>query len=151
MRLGIVSHPSYIHKDNVSELAGFDFAFVSVDDGLSRGLICDYLQGSSIPFIDVGMGLEKEEGGLNLLGLCRVTMGTPVKTDHLSKRLPTKDDRAEALYRSNIQVSDMNAMNAILAVMRWKQFCGFYVDYENSHHMSFSVAMQSIVREDKPQ
>jgi molybdopterin/thiamine biosynthesis adenylyltransferase len=146
MRSGIVCHPYHLDGGNVVELAGFDFVFVSVDDGLSRELICRYLQDAGIPFIDVGMGLEKAEGMTSLLGLCRVTVGTPAKQDHLATCLPVADDRAEALYRSNIQVADMNAMNAILAVIRWKQFCGFYVDLEQAHHLSFSVALQSIAR-----
>jgi molybdopterin/thiamine biosynthesis adenylyltransferase len=146
MRSGIVCHPYHLDGGNVVELAGFDFVFVSVDDGLSRELVCRYLQDAGIPFIDVGMGLEKAEGMTSLLGLCRVTVGTPAKQDHLATRLPIADDRADVLYRSNIQVADMNAMNAILAVIRWKQFCGFYVDLEQAHHLSFSVALQSIAR-----
>jgi hypothetical protein len=149
MRSGIVCHPYHLDESNVGELAGFDFVFVSVDDGLSRGTICRYLQGAGIPFIDVGMGLENDDAN-SLLGLCRVTLGTPAKQDHLAARLPVADDRAEALYKSNIQVADMNAMNAILAVIRWKQFCGFYVDYDHAHHLSFSVAMQSIARMEAP-
>lgn len=150
MRSGIICHPYDLDEVNVSELAGFNFVFVSVDDGLSRGLICRYLQNAGIPFIDVGMGLEKADGMTSLLGLCRVTVGTSEKQDHLATRLPVADDRTDALYRSNIQVADMNAMNAILAVIRWKQFCGFYVDYEQAHHLSFSLAMQSIVRQETP-
>jgi len=146
MRTGIVCHPYHLEESNVKELAGFDFVFVSVDDGLSRRLICSYLQNAGIPFIDVGMGLEKSEDMNSLLGLCRVTLGTPTKQDHLATRLPVMDDRADVLYRSNIQVADMNAMNALLAVVKWKQFCGFYVDLEQAHHLSFSIAMQSIAR-----
>jgi tRNA A37 threonylcarbamoyladenosine dehydratase len=148
MRSGIVTHPYFLDQSNVEELKGFDFAFVAVDDGLSRGLICEYLQQARIPFVDVGMGLEKSEGASRLLGICRVTAGTFAKQDHLRARLPTMDDRADALYRTNIQVADMNAMNAILAVMKWKQICDFYVDYDQAHELSFSVAMQSIVRAD---
>lgn len=146
MRSGIVCHPYHLDEGNIVELSGFDFVFVSVDDGLSRGLICTYLQNAGIPFIDVGMGLQKADDMTSLLGLCRVTVGTPEKQDHLATRLPVADDRTDALYRSNIQVADMNAMNAIMAVIRWKQFCGFYVDHEQAHHLSFSVAMQSIAR-----
>lgn len=146
MRTGIVCHPYHLDENNIAELAGFDFVFVSVDDGLSRGLICKHLQNAGIPFIDVGMGLEKANGVASLFGLCRVSVSTPAKQDHLATRLPVADDRTDALYRSNIQVSDMNAMNAILAVIRWKQFCGFYIDHEQAHHLSFSVAMQSIAR-----
>jgi molybdopterin/thiamine biosynthesis adenylyltransferase len=146
MHHGIVPHPYHVDDSTVTELKGYDFVFVSVDDGLSRALICKHLLDAGIPFVDVGMGLEKGPAMASLLGICRVTLGTPAKHDHLARRLPTADDRAEALYRSNIQVADMNALNANLAVMKWKQHCGFYEDYDRAHHVTFSVAMQSIAR-----
>jgi len=146
MHRGIVPHPYHVETSNVAELKGYDFVFVSVDDGLSRALISKHLLESGTPFVDVGMGLEKGPEMTSLLGICRITLGTPAKHDHLAKRLPTADDRAEALYRSNIQVADMNALNANLAVMKWKQYCGFYEDYDRAHHITFSVAMQSIAR-----
>jgi len=145
---GIVSHPIFIDASNIDELSGFDFVFVSVDDGASRQLICDYLTRNGTPFVDVGMGLEKDDVSNSIMGLCRVTMGTPTKSDHLRARLPVADDKADALYRSNIQVADMNAMNAILAVIKWKQFFGFYLDYDLAHNLSFSASMLSMVRED---
>jgi hypothetical protein len=149
MRKGIFSYPYCIDESNVQVLAGFDFVFVSVDDGPSRKLICEYLQNNGVPFIDVGMGLEKDNETNSLLGLCRVTMGTSKKHDHLASRLPTADDKADVLYRSNIQVADMNAINAILAVIKWKQYFGFYLDHESAHNVSFSAAMLSMVREDQ--
>jgi molybdopterin/thiamine biosynthesis adenylyltransferase len=149
MRMGVVSHPYYIDEGNIQDLACFDFVFVSVDDGPSRKLICEYLQNNGVPFIDVGMGLEKDNETNSLLGLCRVTMGTSKKNDHLASRLPTMDDKADALYRSNIQVADMNAINAILAVVKWKQYFGFYIDYELAHSLSFSASTLSVAREDQ--
>lgn len=149
MRRGIVSHPYYVDESNIQALNGFDFVFVSVDDGPSRKLICEYLSRNGIPFVDVGMGLEKDDASNSILGLCRVTMGTPTKSDHLPARLPVADDKADVLYRSNIQVADMNAMNAILAVIKWKQYFGFYLDYDSAHTLSFSAAMLSMVREDQ--
>lgn len=148
MRTGVISHPYFVDESNVQELAGFDFVFVSVDDGPSRKAICEYLQNNGVPFIDVGMGLEIDDETNSLLGLCRITMGTSKKHDHLTSRLPTADDRADALYRSNIQVADMNAINAVLAVIKWKQYFGFYLDHESAHNVSFSAAALSMVRAD---
>lgn len=149
MRTGIIPHPYNIDPSNVQELAGFDFIFVCVDNGPSRKLICEYLDHTGTPFADVGIGLEKANDMTSLLGLCRVTLGSLAKREHLARRLPVDDDRGAALYRSNIQVADMNALAALLAVLRWKQLFGFYVDYEQAHHLSFSIAAQSLVREEK--
>jgi hypothetical protein len=40
----------------------------------------------------------------------------------------------------------MNALNAALAVIRWKQHCGFYSDQELAHNQTFTVALQSLAR-----
>ena len=62
----------------------------------------------------------------------------------------SKDDDEEALYRSNIQVADLNALNAALAVMRWKQYMGFYLDQELAHNLNFTLPFQSLTRSDAP-
>jgi molybdopterin/thiamine biosynthesis adenylyltransferase len=149
MHSGIIPHPYYLDENNINELVGFDFVFVAVDDGLSRFLICNYLRAAGIPFIDVGMGLSKVESSMSIRGNCRVTLCTPDKHDHMEACVDMHDDRTEALYASNIQVSDMNAMNAILAVIRWKQYFGFYSDSETAHNLGFSIELQSISRKEK--
>lgn len=146
MRMGIVCHPYHLDATNISELGGFDFVFVSVDDGLSRKLICNYLKDAGIPFIDVGMGLKKENGTMNISGQCRATLCTPAKNDHMETYVDMHDNKEDALYASNIQVADMNALNAMLAVFRWKQYFGFYADSEQAHNLSFAIGFQSLVR-----
>lgn len=145
MHRGIVPHPCYLDASNIAEMEGFDFVFVSVDDGESRGVIANHLIKSEIPFVDVGMGIEKGPEKKTLLGICRVTLFTAHKHDHLA-RLPLKDDDEEALYRSNIQLAEMNSINANLAVIKWKQHFGFYEDYDRAHHLTYAVAMQSVAR-----
>jgi len=149
MRIGITPHSYHLDERNIGELASFDFVFVAVDNGLSRGLICNYLKDAGIPFIDVGMGLLKDEAQMSVMGQCRVTLCTPSKHNHLASCVDMHDDSAEALYASNIQVADMNAMNAILAVIRWKQHFGFYADSEMAHNLGYSINLQSVFRKEK--
>jgi hypothetical protein len=149
MRTGIIPHSYHLNGENINELAGFDFVFVAVDDGPSRGLICRFLRSAGVPFIDVGMGLSKVESSMSVRGNCRVTLCTPVKHDHIEACVDMHDDRVEALYTSNIQVADMNAMNAVLAVIRWKQYFGFYSDSEMAHNLGFSIDLQSVSRKEK--
>lgn len=146
MRTGIVSHHYHLDESNLQELVDFDFVFVSVDDGISRGLICNDLKEKGIPFIDVGMGLKKDNGMMVISGQCRATLCSPVKNDHMNTYVDTHDNREEALYASNIQVADMNALNAMLAILLWKQYFGFYADTEKSHNLSFAIGFQSLVR-----
>jgi molybdopterin/thiamine biosynthesis adenylyltransferase len=149
MRKGIILHPYYVTESNIEELAGFDFVFVAVDKGPARKLICNYLKSSGIPFIDVGMGLTKIEDTMSIRGNCRVTLCTPEKNDHLDSCLDVHDDIADEIY-SNVQVADMNALNAVIAVIRWKQYFQFYSDSEQAHNLTFSIDLQSLARGAKP-
>ena len=125
--------------------------FLSVDSGKARREIATYLIGKNIPFIDVGLGIEgvKSGGGeTSLHGSCRVTLITAEKHDHLNHHLVFVDDDPElALYKSNIQVADMNAMNAMMAVSRWKQYKAFYHDdMDQAHNLIYTISFQSISR-----
>lgn len=100
------------------------------------------------PFVDVGMSIEMVKDTLKLVGTCRFTLSTPSKTDHLSRYVPIDEDAEEVIYRQNIQVSDMNALNAQLAVMKWKQLFGFYQDDVHAHNGTFSVNSQSLTRDE---
>lgn len=145
-RNGIISHPYFLDASNIHELIGFDFVFISVDDGISRGLISNHLKKNEIPFIDVGMGLKKDNGMMVISGQCRATLCTPSKNNHIDTYLDTHDNREDALYKSNIQVADMNGLNAMMAVLLWKQYFGFYANTEHSHNLSFAIGFQSLVR-----
>lgn len=147
MHRGVKSHPYYLDASNISELQGFNFVFVCVDKGEARKLIFNYLLGQGIAFIDVGMNLQLVKQSMKLLGSCRVTIATPEKRDHLEQCVPMDDGDEDVLYRQNIQVADMNALNAQLAVMRWKQYCGFYQADFDAHNMLFSVNMTSLARQ----
>ena len=84
---------------------------------------------------------------LELDGTCRATTSTRQKHDHLAGCLPTHDDDADALYRQNIQVADLNALNAQLAVIKWKQLFGFYEDRFKSHQSVYTTSLQSLTRD----
>jgi hypothetical protein len=152
MRDGLHPHAYHLTADNVQELAGFDFVFVAVDHGPSRRVIVDYLRQNGIAFIDVGVGVEKEEldgVGTRLAGTCRVTLATREKHDHIDQRLNFGDEGGGDLYKSNIQVADLNALNAALAVIRWKQHMGFYLDLEQSYTLNMALSLQSLTRDDQ--
>lgn len=153
IRTGIISHPYHLYEDNIGKLEGFSFVFVAVDNGSARRIITEYLNQEQIPFIDVGMGIERVEldGDYSTLrAACRVTLATDRKRDHLAQRLDLDEDNADVLYRSNIQVVELNALNAALAVARWKQYMGFYLDQQEAHNLSFSLPLQSLSRDELP-
>jgi hypothetical protein len=109
------------------------FAFVCVDKGPSRAGIFDLLLAMHIPFIDVGMGLNRKRGPLN--GMLRTTYyssdrGSEVRDQGLAELSDAPGD----LYRSNIQIGELNALNACLAVVKFKQLRGFYFSENPDHY-----------------
>jgi hypothetical protein len=59
-------------------------------------------------------------------------------------------DDSDTMYRQNIQVADMNAINAMLAVIKWKQHLGFYGDDFKPYNLSFAVNLSSLHRGPHP-
>lgn len=146
MHRGIVSHPMFIDETNAALLDQLDFVFLSVDRGRARAQIIQHLIARKIAFIDVGMNLHLTESASKLIGTCRVTLATNTLNSHLSEHVPMDDDNDDAIYHQSIQIADMNAMNAQLAVMKWKQYCGFYQDDFAPYNLMFSVNTMSLVR-----
>jgi hypothetical protein len=95
------------------------------------------------------MGIELIDDGLT--GLVRVTTSTTDKRDHVreNRRISFKDGGKDNLYAKNIQIADLNALNAALAVIRWKKLCGFYKDLGHEHHANYALNGNVIINEDK--
>ena len=147
MRRGIVPHEINLDTSNVGELGSMGFVFLCIDAGSTKRGVVDYLLGNRIPFIDVGIGLVSS--GDSLSGTARVTRCTRTKADHVSRRIPLGDAEPDE-YDQNIQVADMNALNAALAVIRWKKERGFYADFGYEHSMVYSVTTNTLVNDEVP-
>lgn len=137
-REGLRVESKFIDGSSVNELDGVTFAFVCVDKGAARKEIFDLLLAKKIPFIDVGMGLNRKRD--SLAGMVRVTYYPVDKgAEMLAKNLAEMADAPGDEYRTNIQISELNALNASLAVLRYKQLRSFYVDDGNLAHALFDV------------
>jgi hypothetical protein len=70
--------------------------------------------------------VRDNQSGASLAGVARVTASTPDHSRHLSDgpRIPLVDE--DDAYERNIQIADLSALNAVLAVINWKKLCGFY-------------------------
>ena len=146
MHKGIRPHPVYVEEANLSDLNDFDFAFLCVDKGGVRRMLGAYLIARAIPFVDTGMELTMLPEANALLGTCRATLCTAGKSDHFERCAPQSDAPGDDLYRSNIQVADMNMLNAVLAVQLWKKYCTFYLDHWQPHHHTYSIDSASLTR-----
>ncbi|MDO1560131.1 ThiF family adenylyltransferase [Brevundimonas sp. 2R-24] len=135
----ISAKPERITQENIESLAGFDFVFVSVDHGPSRVLIVDWLTSHDVPFVDCGMGLNRGVGGLS--GIVRIT-GTDrdaYTQTAGSVHLPAGDP-VGGEYRRQGQIAEMNALNAALAVIRFKQHFGIYEHLDDGISYLFDSA-----------
>lgn len=150
MHRHIIAHDCYIDQANVGQLQDLSFVFVCIDRGTARKVIVEALEAYGIPFIDVGMGVYLQEDALALGGILRVTASTPQERGHIhqNKRLSYGDNQANE-YTQNIQIADLNALNAALAVGKWKKLMGFYLDLEREHHMAFTIDGNHLQNEDQ--
>jgi hypothetical protein len=149
MRRNIIAHESYLEPSNLDLLQGMDFVFLCLDRGADKRHIVEKLLELKIPFIDVGMGAELRPDN-SLGGILRVTTVTPAKHDHLNNRIPFSDPAAKNEYATNIQIADLNALNAALAVIKWKKLFGFYSDLEHEHFSAYTIDGNHLLNEDKP-
>jgi molybdopterin/thiamine biosynthesis adenylyltransferase len=145
MRNGIVKHPIYVDENNINEFSVYDFVFISVDSNAVRSFITKALLKLKVSFIDVGMGVTRNQS--ELLGTIRVTVGTPENNSHLQHRIGS-DEMIENEYATNIQIVELNCLNATLAVIRWKKMIGFYQDLKGEFNNLYFINTGKTLNED---
>ncbi|MBS1623427.1 MAG: ThiF family adenylyltransferase [Bacteroidetes bacterium] len=145
MRRGIKPYPVYVSEENIEVLKGLTCVFICIDSNQARGMIISRLKQFGVPFIDSGLGVNIADE--NLVGMLRVTVGTPSKYDHIPNRIGGEaiDDNE---YSTNIQIADLNALNALMAVIKWKKLCGFYQDLKGEHHSTYTINTSQLLHED---
>jgi hypothetical protein len=138
MRRGIVPHPVYVTAENASELLDANFVFLAMDSGPDKKAIVDLLTVNGISFIDTGVGLSKDPGGIN--GQLRVTTSTPGRSEHIAADgLISYFVGEDAEYDTNLQVDELNAITAYFAIVRYKKLLGFYADAESERHTVYVI------------
>lgn len=147
MRRGIVAHKESIGTENVEQLREMSFVFLCMEGGVAKRLIVERLDQYGVPFVDVGLGIDLTDNALG--GILRVTTSTREKRDHVLERIPFADGEANDDYARNIQIADLNALNAALAVIRWKKACGFYRDLEGEHHCAYTIDGNTVTNDDR--
>ncbi len=141
----IISHDYHINETNLDELIGMDYVFICMDGGEIKKLIVEKLKTNGISFIDTGVGIEDVDE--RLVGSVRTTISSRNKNDHIDNRIPFSDGGNED-YVQNIQIADLNMLNAALAVIKWKKMCGFYDDKENEFHSVYNININNIINDE---
>lgn len=148
MHRRITAHDGFVDESNVGQLHGMTFVFLCLDDGEAKRPIVAELESKGIPFIDVGMGLQCVDE--KLYGIVRVTTSTAEKREHVhnKQRIPFAAGGTNE-YTKNIQIADLNALNAALAVIKWKKLREFYGDLEKEHFATYTIDGNMLINEDQ--
>lgn len=145
MHKNIIEHDIFINEENVNILKDMDFVFISIDSGIARNLIVDYLVSEKIPFIDTGIGLQNINDTIN--GLIRTTVFDKNNYDRISTYIDFDED-GDDVYNTNIQIAECNALNATIAVIEWKKYFNIYENANSKCQNVYSIEMGEIVHED---
>lgn len=146
MRRGVIPHNIYVDEEQVELLSKLDFVFLCIDGNENKEALVKALENQGLSFIDTGLGVVKTDVGLS--GLVRTSISTPERRDLARKHMSFADSTAQNEYTTNIQVADLNAMNATLAVLHWKRMLGYYRDASGEHYAGYSISTNEIVNED---
>ncbi|EJW10851.1 hypothetical protein A33M_4012 [Rhodovulum sp. PH10] len=147
MHRGIVSHGVFIDASNVELLREMRFVFVCIDKPEPKALIIQKLEEWGVPFVDVGMGLYAKDETLH--GIVRVTTSTEGHRDLAREKggIALAGEGGNDEYDKNIQIADLNMLNAAMAVIRWKKLLAFYADYEGEYLSTYTIDCNMLTSE----
>jgi hypothetical protein len=119
-----------------------------MDSGPDKKCIVEELERDGIPFVDVGLGLYRHDDEID--GIVRVTTSTPGRRDHVwnQQRISFAESANDEYH--NLQVADLNMLNAALAVIKWKKLFGFYADSEHEHFSVYAIGSNRLLNDDVP-
>lgn len=147
MRHGIIAHPVEMTGETLALLDGMQFVFIAIDNGPAKAPIIDHLELRGTPFIDVGMGLYLTDIGIG--GIVRSTLSTdrPGGRADARGRISTGTG-GTGEYGTNIQIAELNALNAAIAVVQFKKHFKFYDDADVAHFAGYTIDTNTIINED---
>jgi len=146
LRRNIIAHPVYVDESNINELRDMNFVFLAMDGGTSKKHTIKKLEEFDIPFIDTGIGVYRADNSLG--GQVRTTTSVSGHRQHVWERVSFADE-ADNEYEENIQIADLNALNAIIAVIKWKKLVGFYVDLGQEYSSTYVIGRNRLLNEDQ--
>jgi len=131
IRRNVFAHPEHVDASNIEELRGANFVFLSLDGGPAKNFIVAKLREFAVQYIDTGMGIYQVRD--SLAGIIRTTLCGTEGSDWA-----VSDEELDE-YDQNIQIVELNMLNAALAVIRWKKLLGFYNDIEHESSSLYTI------------
>ena len=152
LRAGI--HPHALRVDSPSKFREFlsshpiDFAFVCIDqltdsDSPRQDVVYCALSEATVPFIDSGVSITVED---NVVRGAVTTSAYEAGSLDWKGAIPNaKVERGDAPGYRNVQLPEVNALAASLAVMEWRRRTGQYVSESASFLHKFRLETPRIV------
>lgn len=139
MRKNIFAHDEYLEAGNIPSFSGFTIVFLCIDDSSVKKEIIETLEAEGVQYIDVGMGVEIVDD--SLIGIVRTTTDMSRRGNPISERgrISFRNAGDDGAYDTNVQIAELNALNAALAVIKWKKIVGFYHDASGEHNTLYTI------------
>ena len=140
MHRGVVVHPVRVDDTNVYQLGDYDTVFLCIDGGSVKGRILETCMSKGVLVIDCGMGVKRTRESRRLIGTIRVTTCLQDHHDHAKDCIDLSGaDDGDDEYERNAQMAELNALNAALAVIKWKKIRGIYSDFVCELHCLYAL------------
>lgn len=144
MKRKVVPHAYDIEEANVSELTPFDFVFLAMEGGRTKRAIVDALETMGKPFVNASLGVKKPGAGDKLQAVVEVNGSTNENRASLREKVDFGELDPDDPYTENIQVADLNALNAAMAVLWWKKWAGIYVSNKQPFWMLIDTYLDGL-------
>lgn len=135
-KTGLYTYENTINSSNLEELEKYSTVFIAVDNLESRREIQKKCNELGIFNLSVGIGVELEGVKNNQLG-CMIKLerehqiqGECLKNSGKTTQQPPVGN----MYRSNIQIAELNMLGAALAIIEWKIKKGIYRSERNENY-----------------
>ena len=129
MHRGVSGFSKLIDDSNAELLGAYDTVFVCIDGGPVKQAVLDTCVTEGVLMIDCGMGVMRSSEGGPLIATIRTTTCTPDHHVHAPRCIDLAGVDAPGEYDWNAQMAELNALNAALAVIKWKKIRGIYSDF----------------------
>ncbi|MDP9332012.1 MAG: ThiF family adenylyltransferase [Actinomycetota bacterium] len=126
MKRNVVAHPYDVVGANADELRDMSFVFLAMEGGDVKRELVAALERMGLTFVDCSVGVVMPEASDVLLAAVQIAASTPENREMLHGKVDFGAVDDEDPYAENIQVAELNALNATMAVLWWKKHVGLY-------------------------
>ena len=141
---GVRGYDERLNCANAELLEDYTTVFLCMDgSGGFKRRVLEFCDSFGIVLIDVGMGVVRLFEDAPLTGALRVTTCAPGRTDHAEKCMRFDPVPADE-YARNHQAAELNALNAALAVIKWKKLVGIYEDTKGEMQCIYTMQNNAI-------